>query len=106
MLWLSMLLSRSVGFSSIMGRRLARVAGVAAVARRHSIIGHAIRRLRRALVRPGRGCVCLGSAIQRLGRMSLSDPDRAAGVERPLDRRLHPLLAMGLLFSDRSHPTL
>ena len=101
-----MLLPSSIGFSSIMGGCLVCLGGVTAVARRRSIIGHAIRRLRRALVRPGRRCVCLGSAIQRLSRMSLSDPDRTAGVDRPLDRRLHPLLAMGLLFSDRSRPTL
>jgi hypothetical protein len=101
-----MLLPHSIGFSSIMGRCLACVGRVTSVSRCGNIIGHAIRRLRRAIVRPRRRCVRLGSAIQRLSRMSLSDLRRAAGVDRPLDRRLHPLLAVSLLVSDRLHPTL
>lgn len=80
--------------------------GVAAMACRRSIIGHAIRCLRRPIVRPRRGCVCLGSAIQCLSCMNSSNLGRAAGVHRPLNRRLQPLLTMRALFSERSHPTL
>jgi hypothetical protein len=100
-----MLLPRSLGCSGIARRCLARFGGSATVVRGRRIIGHAIRRLRRALVRTCRRCVCLGRAVQGLSRMSLSELDRTASAARPLDRRLEPLLAMYAPFLDRYHPT-